>query len=68
MMAFLQVFFYSIVSAFLMSASMPNEYIPFGSPFLGLFALVPLYTAVYKNNIQIPVGYITICISRRQEI
>ena len=50
MMAFLQVFFYSILSAFLMSASMPNEFIPFGSPFLGLFALVPLYTAIYKSK------------------
>lgn len=43
----LQVF-YAIFSAIIFSLAIPNEFITFGSPFLGLFALCPLYLAL-KN-------------------
>ncbi len=45
MTIFLQVF-YVIFSAFIESFAIPNEFLLFGSPFLGLFALVPLYLAL----------------------
>ncbi len=41
----LQVFFYAAFSALLLSLGIPNEILTFGSPLLGLFALVPLYHA-----------------------
>ena len=41
----LQVF-YIIFSALLLSAGIPNEILHLGSPFLGLFALVPFYLAL----------------------
>ena len=46
----LQIFFYSIISAFLLSLGIPNELFSFGSPLLGLFSLVPLYLALEKCN------------------
>lgn len=45
MKGILQVF-YTIFSALLLSAGIPNELLHFGSPFLGLFALVPLYLSL----------------------
>ncbi len=45
MTIFLQVF-YVIFSAILESLAIPNEFFLFGSPFLGLFALCPLYLAL----------------------
>ena len=45
MNGFLQVF-YIIFSALLLSAGIPNEILYLGSPFLGLFALVPFYLAL----------------------
>ncbi len=39
--------FYVIFSAFIETFAIPNEFLLFGSPFLGLFALVPLYLALY---------------------
>ncbi len=47
MTIFLQVF-YVIFSAFIESFAIPNEFLLFGSPFLGLFALVPLYIALFR--------------------
>ncbi len=45
MTIFIQVF-YAIFSAIIESFAIPNEILLFGSPFLGLFALVPLYLAL----------------------
>ena len=45
MIGILQVF-YTIFSAFLLSMGIPNEFLHFGSPILGLFSLVPLYLAL----------------------
>ncbi len=45
MTIFLQVF-YVIFSAIMQSFAIQNEFLLFGSPFLGLFALVPLYIAL----------------------
>ncbi|WP_428770142.1 apolipoprotein N-acyltransferase [Treponema sp. HNW] len=48
MRRFLQVFsviFSAIITAF----AVQNEFLPFGSPFLGLFALVPLYLSLSKS-------------------
>ena len=41
--------FYVIFSAIIFSLAIQNEFLPFGSPFLGLFALAPLYLAL-KNS------------------
>ncbi len=41
----LQVF-YAIFSGIIVALAIQNELMPFGSPFLGLFALVPLYFAL----------------------
>ncbi len=49
MTIFLQVF-YVIFSAIIESFAIPNEFLLFGSPFLGLFALVPLYLALIQCN------------------
>lgn len=46
----LQIFFYSLISAILLSLGIPNELFYFGSPLLGLFSLVPLYLALEKCN------------------
>lgn len=45
----LQVF-YSLFSALIVSTAIPNEMLPFGSPFLGLFALVPFYIAIQNSK------------------
>lgn len=44
---FLQIF-YSIFSGFMEALSIGNEIFHFGSPFLALFCLVPLYIAIRK--------------------
>ncbi len=38
--------FYAIFSAFIFATALPNEFLFFGSPFLGFIALIPLYMAV----------------------
>jgi len=45
MIVILQVF-YALFSAFITATAIPNEILTFGSPFLGLFALVPLYISI----------------------
>lgn len=40
-----QVFFYAALSGILLSLGISNELLPFGSPFIGLLALVPVYHA-----------------------
>lgn len=45
----LQVF-YIIFSAIIFSLAIQNEFLPFGSPFLGLFSLVPLYLAIRNSS------------------
>ncbi len=47
MKRFLQVF-YILFSALVMVLAIPNELYNFGSPILGLFALVPFYAALYQ--------------------
>lgn len=37
--------FYALFSGIMLSLAIQNEFLPWGSPFLGLFALVPLYLA-----------------------
>ena len=46
----LQIFFYSLISAILLSLGIPNELFYFGSPLLGLFSLIPLYLALEKST------------------
>ncbi|MDO4507155.1 MAG: apolipoprotein N-acyltransferase, partial [Spirochaetales bacterium] len=43
----LQVF-YAVFSGVIESSAIANELIPFGSPFLALFCLAPLYLALYR--------------------
>ncbi|HZK20111.1 MAG TPA: apolipoprotein N-acyltransferase, partial [Treponemataceae bacterium] len=57
MIVILQVF-YSFFSAFITSAAIPSEFLTFGSPFLGLFALVPLYLAISKSSSFKMAGFI----------
>lgn len=45
----LQVF-YIFFSAIIVSVAIQNEFIIFGSPFLGLFGLIPLYLAIRNSN------------------
>ncbi len=54
----LQVF-YSVFSSIIFSLAIQNELIPFGSPFLGLFALVPLYLAFNNAQSFLEAGLIT---------
>ncbi|MGI5173660.1 apolipoprotein N-acyltransferase [Treponema sp. OMZ 840] len=49
MRRFLQVFC-AFFSAIIMALAIQNEFLLFGSPFLGLFALVPLYTALAQAS------------------
>ena len=44
---FLQVF-YAIFSGLMEAAAISNKLLPFGSPFLGLFCLIPMYGIFYK--------------------
>lgn len=41
----LQVF-YAFFSGIILALAIQNELMPFGNPFLGLLALIPLYTAL----------------------
>ena len=43
----LQVF-YVFFSGLMMSTAIPNEILPFGSPFIALFSLIPVYIAMYR--------------------
>lgn len=45
----LQVF-YASFSAIIFAAAIQNEFLPFGSPFLGIFALAPLYLALRNST------------------
>ncbi len=45
----LQVF-YIVFSALMLSAGIPNEFLSFGSPILGLFSLVPFYIALTRSK------------------
>ncbi|MBO4320112.1 MAG: apolipoprotein N-acyltransferase, partial [Treponema sp.] len=45
--AFLQVFC-AIFSGLMQGLAISNEILPFGSPFLGLFCLIPLYVSLYR--------------------
>jgi apolipoprotein N-acyltransferase len=47
MKGFVQVF-YVIFSSIMMALAIQNEILPFGSPLLGLFSLVPLYMALSR--------------------
>ncbi len=47
MYSFLQVFF-SLFSALLLTLAIPNELFEFGSPILGLFCLIPFYSALRR--------------------
>ncbi len=49
MSRFLQVFCV-LFSATLLSAAIPNEFLYFGSPVIGLFSLIPLYLALYSSS------------------
>ncbi len=42
--------FYVFFSAIIFSLAIQNEFLPFGSPFLGLFALAPLYLALRNSS------------------
>ncbi|WP_407396836.1 apolipoprotein N-acyltransferase [Treponema sp.] len=45
----LQVF-YAVFSGVIEGFAIANEFIPYGSPFLALFCLAPLYIALYKSK------------------
>lgn len=45
-MSFLLQVFFAIFSATVFALALPNEFLTFGSPVLGLFALVPFYIAI----------------------
>mgnify|MGYP003437527642 CR=1 FL=1 len=49
MFCFLQVFC-SLFSGVILSLAIPNEFLKFGSPLLGIFALVPLYYAIRQTK------------------
>ncbi len=55
---FLQVY-YVLFSAFISATAIQNEILPFGSPFLGLFALVPLYLAVSRSKNYLEAALLT---------
>ena len=50
MNGFLQIFFYTLISAILLALGIPNELFEFGSPIFGLFSLAPLYLALNACN------------------
>ncbi|MFI3257964.1 MAG: apolipoprotein N-acyltransferase [Spirochaetales bacterium] len=58
MRIFLQVFF-AFFSAIITSLSLQNEILLFGSPFLGLFSLVPLYFAISQSKSFREAGFLT---------
>lgn len=47
-MSFFHLFFSAVLSAALLAAGIPNEFLLAGSALCGLFALVPLYTALLQ--------------------
>ena len=49
MFRFLQIFC-AILSSFILALAIPNEYLVFGSPLIGLFALFPLYVALSTSK------------------
>ena len=51
--------FYVIFSAIIFSLAIQNEFIPFGSPFLGLFALAPLYLALKNSRSYLEASLLT---------
>lgn len=53
----LQVFC-SIFSGLAQSAAIPSEFLKFGSPFLGLFCLVPLYVSLYHSKSYFRTGFL----------
>ena len=57
MNAILQVF-YAVFSGLVLSCAIPNEFITFGSPFLGLFSLVPLYFAIANAKSYKEAGFL----------
>lgn len=54
----LQVF-YAFFSALVLSLAIPNEYLHFGSPVLGIIALVPLYIALSASTSFLESGFLT---------
>lgn len=46
MFLILQVF-YSLLSGVLLALAIPNEFLTFGSPLIGIFSLAPLYISLY---------------------
>lgn len=57
MKGILQVFF-AIFSSIITGLAIQNEFIPLGSPFLGLFALVPLYYAFTQAKSYREAGFL----------
>ena len=49
MSRFLQVFC-TLLSSLLIAAAIPNEFLYFGSPLIGLFALAPFYIAISRSK------------------
>ena len=58
MNGFLQIFFYTLISAILLALGIPNELFEFGSPLLGLFSLAPLYLALNACNSYKKAGFV----------
>lgn len=58
-MRILQVFFYTALSVFLMTAGIPNEVFYFGFPAAGLLALIPFYLALSECRSFRQAGLIT---------
>ena len=58
MKGILQVF-YAFFSSIIMAFAIQNEFLLFGSPVLGLFALVPLYLALAECNSFKKAGLLT---------
>ena len=58
MKGILQVF-YVLFSAIIFTAAIQNEILIWGSPFLGLFALVPLYIALKRSSSYLEASLLT---------
>lgn len=58
-MRILQVFFYTVLSVFLMTIGIPNEIFFFGMPLAGLLSLIPFYLALSKCRSCRQAGLIT---------
>jgi apolipoprotein N-acyltransferase len=57
-MSILPAVFSVLLSAVLLSAGIPNEYLKLGSVLLGLFSLVPLYFAFLGTKRQVVAGFL----------